>query len=76
MTTIALNLVANCISECMTGSPTDTYRVTLTNERIFIEVADVLPLGEKSDVLSSISIPLEDIKSFDIEYKKEKEYIL
>lgn len=69
-TTIALNIIANCVSESM-GTPTDTYRVTLTNERLFIEVVDTV-IG---DVISSTSIPLDEIKSFDIEYKEEKEYI-
>lgn len=60
------NGFSNFLFKPVVGKITDTYRSILTNQRLCIEVLDHTVSDGLSHILSTINIPIEEIKRFDI----------
>lgn len=60
------NGFSNFLFKPVVGKITDTYRSILTNKRLCIEVLDLAISNGDANILSTINIPIEEIKRFDI----------
>lgn len=60
------NGFSNFLFSPVVGKITDTYRSILTNKRLCLEVLDHTTFSDNPDILSTINIPIEEIKRFDI----------
>lgn len=69
------NGFSNSLFDYTATKITDTYRVILTNKRICLEGLDHTLFANNPDLLSTISIPLEEIERFDIKNHNERSYI-
>lgn len=69
------NKFSNSLFDYNSTKITDTYRVILTNKRICLEGLDHTLFANNPDLLSTVSIPIEEIERFDIKNHNDRAYI-
>lgn len=63
---VAINFIANLFSEGVAGSVASNFRLTLTEENLYIETIGYCAWGGLPEVRSVEKIPRTNIKSFNV----------